>query len=106
MNPTNHSIFESTPMSPTFKTRTAVALIALACAASAAPAAADDSLPQLAVSAVGAAIAAQGNAALVQIRAELRERLLETLAPYLPEPREATADTEPAAADSTASPSL
>jgi hypothetical protein len=59
---------------------------ALALTLAVGPAHADDGMAARAVSALGAAIASQGNAALLQIRAELRERLLESLRPQLPAP--------------------
>lgn len=70
------------------------AALVLSFAAFAGPAAAaEESLSTRAVSAVGAMIANQGNAALVQIRQELEDTLLEQLRPYLPRP----ADEKPAA---------
>ena len=71
------------------KTFAAAAIVALA--AFAGPASAQDNLPARAISAVGYAIAAQGDAALVQIRQELKDTLLEQLRPYLPQP----ADQDP-----------
>lgn len=68
-----------------------VAALALSLAALTGPAAAQDSLPARAATAVGHAIASQGNAALVQIREELKDTLLEQLRPYLPSPAEAPA---------------
>lgn len=68
------------------------AALALSLAAFTGPAAAaQDSLPARAATAVGLAIASQGNAALVQIREELKDTLLEQLRPYLPRPTEAPA---------------
>ena len=72
-------------MNKTMKNRTGAALVALAFAAFAAPAAADDITTRTAI-AVGQAIAAQGNAALVEIRQELKDALLEQIKPLLPEP--------------------
>lgn len=62
------------------------AALVLSFAAFAGPAAAEESLSSRAASAVGAVIASQGNAALVQIRQELKETLLEQLRPWLPQP--------------------
>ncbi|MDP9140964.1 MAG: hypothetical protein M3O62_09255 [Pseudomonadota bacterium] len=47
---------------------------------------AQDSLTQRVVTGVGHVIAAQGNAALVQIRAELGETIEQALKPLLPTP--------------------
>ena len=44
-----------------------------------------DSLPTRAANALGAVIASQGNAALAQIRRELKESALEAMKPFLPE---------------------
>ncbi len=46
--------------------------------------AAEDSLPMRAASRVGVFIASQGNAALMEIRDELKKDLLKRLEPYLP----------------------
>lgn len=60
-------------------------ILALGLGAVAAPAAAQESLPARAVALLGEAIAAQGNAALVQLRDELKRDLLKHIQPYLPE---------------------
>lgn len=78
----------------TVKTTTAALalLMALACG----PAHADDrSLPSRAASLVGQLIAQQGNAALTQIREELRDDLVRTLRPLLPTPVPATDGASP-----------
>ena len=59
------------------------AALVLSFAAFAGPAAAEESLSSRAASAVGAVIASQGNAALVQIRQELKDTLLEQRPPDL-----------------------
>ena len=69
----------------TLKNRMGMALVALSFTAFAAPAAADDITTRTAV-AVGQAIAAQGNAALVEIRDEIKHALLQQIKPLLPEP--------------------
>ncbi|MGH8629494.1 MAG: hypothetical protein ACREU7_01845 [Burkholderiales bacterium] len=71
------------------------AAAALSCALASAPAVASDSLPQRAAMALGAAIASQGNAALAQIRQELKENLLERIAPLLPKPSDTTPVQQP-----------
>lgn len=59
-------------------------LLALSLAASA-PAHAEESVAIRAASAVGAVIAAQGNAALVEIRREVKDALASQLKPFLPQ---------------------
>jgi hypothetical protein len=49
-----------------------------------------------AVSALGVVIAHQGNAALNQIRRDLKESALKTIEPFLPKPSQDAADDEPA----------
>ena len=44
-----------------------------------------DSLPTRAVSALGVAIAVQGDAALLQIRREIRESAIEAVKPFMPD---------------------
>ena len=87
-------------MNKTFKTQIAATVLALGFAAVAAPAAAADSLPTRAANALGFAIAAQGDAALAQIRDEIRQTVIETVTPYLPQRTDAAdqapADAEPA----------
>lgn len=72
-------------MNNSMKNRIGVALVALSFTAFAAPAAADDITTRTAV-AVGQAIAAQGNAALAEIRQEIKDALMEQIKPLLPEP--------------------
>ena len=60
-----------------------------------------DTLPTRAVSALGMVIATQGNAALIQIRREMKESALRTIESFLPSPGQDVAD-EPADADSPA----
>lgn len=57
--------------------------------------AATETLPERAANALGAVIASQGNAALLEIRRELKETLLQQFKPLLPKPSE-TAPTAPA----------
>ena len=66
----------------TLKATTTALVLALAMT----PAHADDNLATRAMEALGIAIASQGNAALLQIQAELKEKLLESLRPELPSP--------------------
>ena len=70
-------------MNKTFKLSFAAALAAL-CFSTGANA--GESLPERAVEALGAVIASQGNAALLEIRQELKDTLLEQLKPLLPRP--------------------
>jgi hypothetical protein len=74
------------------------AAAALALVLAMGPAHADEGLAARAVSALGTAIASQGNAALLQIRAELREKLLDSLRPQLPAPAPSAPAEPPAAA--------
>ena len=60
------------------------------------PASASDSLSSRAVTALGAAIASQGDAALVQIRRELQASAREALKPFLPEAKKSPAQPHPA----------
>jgi hypothetical protein len=62
----------------------AAALLALTFAACS-PAHAEESMVARAASAVGMVIAAQGNAALVQIRHDVKDSLAEKLKPFLPQ---------------------
>ncbi|MGH8441449.1 MAG: hypothetical protein ACRETF_00945 [Nevskiaceae bacterium] len=55
-----------------------------------------DSLPSRAVSALGSAIAAQGNAALIQIRKEVKASALQAIKPLLPEAKQELARKQPA----------
>ena len=57
-----------------------------------------DTLPTRAASALGMVIATQGNAALIQIRREMKESALRTIESFLPKPSEEVAD-EPADTD-------
>ena len=54
-----------------------------------------DTLPTRAASALGMVIATQGNAALIQIRREMKDSALKTIESFLPKPTEKVAD-EPA----------
>jgi hypothetical protein len=85
-------------MTKTFKIQIGAALTALCLAGAVTPAAAQDNLPARALNAVSVAIASQGDAALEQIRTELKETLLEQIAPYLPKP-DARTDAKSAPAD-------
>jgi len=79
-------------------TKFILAAAALALCTFTGTAAANDNLPTRAASALGAAIASQGNAALVQIRQELKESALEAIKPFLPEPKKAQDPEQPAEA--------
>jgi len=84
--------------------RTALTAAALILASFASTASANDRQELLAstMHAVGRAIASQGNAALKQIREELRRDLAESLKPLLPAPdRVANSTPEPATATAT-----
>ncbi|TJY60797.1 hypothetical protein E4T66_09015 [Sinimarinibacterium sp. CAU 1509] len=61
----------------------AVALLGVSVSAQA-----DESLTQRVATGVGQVIAAQGNAALMQIREELQQRLIETVSPLMPNPEQ------------------
>jgi hypothetical protein len=84
-------------MTQSTKIRTGAGILALALAAGLSPAHAQDSMPARAINALGLAIAAQGDAALEQIRRELKDTLLEGVRPYLPRP-ETSPQAPPAAA--------
>ena len=56
-----------------------------------------DSLPSRTAGALGAAIASQGNAALIQIKRELKESALQAMKPFLPAVTPATKPAPPAA---------
>ncbi len=60
------------------------------------PASASDSLSSRSVTALGVAIASQGDAALAQIRRELQQSARDTLKPFLPEARKAPPHPQPA----------
>ena len=68
----------------------AITAVALALGAFSKDAPAAESLQARTVNAIGAAIAAQGDAALVQIGRELKESALEAMKPFLPDPAQAT----------------
>jgi parvulin-like peptidyl-prolyl isomerase len=85
------NLTRSKPVTKNIKTQIVAALLALGCAGPAA--AADQGLPGRAINALGIAIASQGDAALVQIREELKDTLREHIKPYLPRP-EARADAK------------
>jgi hypothetical protein len=57
-----------------------------------------DTLPTRAASALGMVIATQGNAALIQIRREMKDSALRTIEAFLPKPSQKVAD-EPAKID-------
>ncbi len=78
------------------RTSTLAAVTALALCAFAGTAAAAESLPSRAVGAIGAVIAAQGDAALLEISREFKESALEAMKPFLPEPAQATDNAQPA----------
>ena len=84
-------------MNKTFKTQIG-AVLALCLAGASLPAAAQDNLPARAINALGLAIKSQGDAALVQIREELKDTLLDRIQPLLPKP-EAAPDHKSAPAD-------
>jgi hypothetical protein len=85
-------------MTKTFKTQIGAVLTALCLAGASFPAAAQENLPARAINALGMVIAAQGDAALITIRQELKEVLVDHIKPYLPEPDVSTdnksADTD------------
>jgi len=85
-------------MTGTLKTQIGAVLTALCLAGASLPAAAQDSMPARAINALGLAIKSQGDAALVQIRQELKETLRDHIQPLLPKP-EADADRKSAPAD-------
>ena len=64
----------------------AATLIALSLGTATTAVNAEEGLAIRAAYAVGAMIAAQGNAALVEIRREVKETLIQQLKPYLPNP--------------------
>ena len=72
--------------------KSAIAALALVLCSLTSSAPAADSLSSRAMIAVGAVIARQGDAALVQIRRELAESAREAMKPFLVAPQE---DTEP-----------
>jgi hypothetical protein len=79
------------------RTSTLAAATALALCAFAGTASAAESLPTRAVGAIGAVIAAQGDAAIIQIGIEFTQSALEAMKPFLPEPAPATDTAQPAA---------
>lgn len=85
-------------MNQTLKTRIGATLTALCLAGASLPAAAQENLPARAINALGLAIKSQGDAALVTIREELKDTLLDHIKPYLPKP-EAPADPKSARTD-------
>jgi hypothetical protein len=86
-------------MTKTFKTQIGAVLTALCLTGASLPAAAaQENLPTRAINALGMAIAAQGDAALVTIRQELKEVVADHIKPYLPEP-DASTDRKSAEAD-------
>ncbi|HUR40095.1 MAG TPA: hypothetical protein VM240_02905 [Verrucomicrobiae bacterium] len=78
-------------MNKSRNTQIGAGLIALSFFA-AGPASASDSLPTRAATALGVAIAAQGDIALAQIRKELKDTVVERIQPFLPE-RPAASET-------------
>jgi hypothetical protein len=60
---------------------------------------AEESLSHRVATGVGQVIAAQGNAALIQIREELQERLIYTMSPLLPPHPELAGQPAPATPD-------
>ena len=66
--------------------KSTAAALALCFAAAATPVSAEDSLPARAITALGLAIAQQGDLALIEIRDDLRRNLLKNLKPLLPQP--------------------
>ena len=75
-------------------TKLGLAALALCLAGAAAPAAAADAgFETRAVSALGIAIASQGNAALLEIKRELKDTLVDQLKPFLPAPSPTPSDT-------------
>lgn len=72
------------------------AAIVLGLATFSGSAAANDDLRTRLMVSAGAAIAAQGNAALAQIREELKDSLMDQIKPYLPKPAQETPAEHPA----------
>lgn len=85
-------------MNKAFNTRIGAALVALSFSAFAGTAAADEGIATRTAVAVGHIIAAQGNAALVEIRRELKDALLEQVKPLLPKPAPEAQPAAPAPA--------
>jgi hypothetical protein len=75
----------------------AIAATALVLCAFAGSAPAADPLPKRAVTALGVAIAAQGDAALLQIRREIRQSAIAAMKPFLPDMAKAPEQPKPAA---------
>jgi hypothetical protein len=78
-------------------TNTAVLAAVLVLGSFASTADAADSLPARAVSALGVAIAVQGDAALLQIRREIRETAIDAVKPFLPDVQKVVEQQPPAA---------
>ena len=74
----------------------AITAFALALGTFAQDASANESLSTRAVNAIGIVIAAQGDAALVQIGRELKESALDAMKPFLPDPAQAPEHPQPA----------
>jgi hypothetical protein len=84
------------------QTRTIFASFALAATLLASvPARADEGLAVRVATGVGQLIAAQGNAALVTIRDEFTDQLVETIKPFLPAPDETSSSGDNADAPAT-----
>jgi hypothetical protein len=90
---------ESFTGAPTVNRTCSLATAALVLCTLTGSATATDSLSSRAVSAIGAAIASQGDAALAQIRREIAESAREVMKPFLPAPQKAP---EPAQLSDTA----
>jgi len=71
-------------------TKSTLAAVALALCSFTGTASANDILQSRAISALGDAIASQGNAALIQIRQEIRQTALDAVKPFLPAPAKAS----------------
>jgi hypothetical protein len=77
-------------------TNTAVLAAVLVLGSFAGTAEAADSLPARAINALGVAIAVQGDAALLQIRREIRETAIDAVKPFLPDVQKVVEQQPPA----------
>lgn len=75
-------------------TKSTFAAAALVLCSFAGNAAAADALPSRAAATLGQVIATQGNAALLQIRRDLKESALKTIEPFLPQPDDSTESSD------------
>ena len=78
----------------TKSTLAAAALVLCSFAGNAGTATAADAMPSRAVATLGQVIAVQGNAALQQIRRDLKKSALKTIEPFLPKPDDSTESSD------------